>query len=115
MNYSGHRDKKMVDYYCKLSPKDYKAFERLNREQPEKVLRFVEDYTTEPTNQATTASAPSDLDKEIRIGFIIYVWVHRSERLAKMAEMDSRLYIYKGIDEVQGEYKLLKFIENNIE
>ena len=115
MNYSGPRDEKMVDYYCKLSPKDYKAFERLNREQPEKVLRFVEDYTTEPTTQATIAAVPSNFGEEIRICSIIYVWVHRSERLAKMAEMDSRLYIYKGIDEVQGEYRLLKFIENNIE
>ena len=63
----------------------------------------------------TTAAVPSNLGEEIRIGSIIYVWVHRSERLAKMAEMDGRLYLYKGIDEVQGEYQLLKFIENNIE
>lgn len=73
----GHRDEKMVDYYCKLSPKDYKAFERLNREQLEKVLRFVEDYTTEPTTQATTAAVPSNFGEEISIGSSIYVWVHR--------------------------------------
>lgn len=112
MNYSGHRDEKMVDYYCKLSPKDYKAFERLNREHPENVLRFVEDYTAEPTTKTTTAAIPSNLGEEIRIGSSVYVWVHRTERLAKMADMDSRLYVFNGIDETQGEYQLLKFIED---
>ena len=112
MNYSGHRDEKMVDYYCKLSPKDYKAFERLNREQPEKVLRFVEDYTTEPTTQATTVAVPSNFGEEISIGSSIYVWVHRCERLNKIAEMYERVYCFEKIDEEQGDYQLLKFTED---
>ena len=102
----------MVDYYCKLSPKDYKAFERLNREQPEKVLRFVEDYTTEPTTQATTVAVPSNLGEEIRIGSSIYVWVHRCERLNKITELYEHVYHFEKIDEVQGDYQLLKFTED---
>lgn len=108
----GHRDEKMVDYYCKLSPKDYKAFERLNREQLEKVLRFVEDYTTEPTTQATTAAVPSNFGEEISIGSSIYVWAHRCERLNKIAEMYERVYCFEKIDEEQGNYQLLKFVED---
>lgn len=112
MNYSGHRDEKMVDYYCKLTSKDRKAFEVLKREHPEKVLRFVEDYTTEPTIQATTASVPSNLGEEIRIGSSIYVWVHRTERLNKIAEMYERVYHFEKIDEEQGNYQLLQFTED---
>ena len=112
MNYSGHRDEKMVDYYCKLTSKDRKAFEVLKREHPEKVLRFVEVYTTEPTIQATTASVPSNLGEEIRIGSSIYVWVHRTERLNKIAEMYERVYHFEKIDEEQGNYQLLQFTED---
>lgn len=112
MNYSGHRDEKMVDYYCKLTNKDRAAFARLQRNSPEMVLRFVEDYTTEPTTQATTVAVPSNLGEEIRIGSSIYVWVHCCERLNKIAELFERVYHFEKIDEVQGDYQLLKFTED---
>ena len=115
MNYSGHRDEKMVDYYCKLTNKDRAAFARLQRNSPEMVLGFVEDYaTSEPTPQASTAAAPSNLDEEVRVGTSIYVWTHKNERLKKMAEMEERLYVLDRIDEQDGDYRLLKFIEDNI-
>lgn len=60
----------------------------------------------------TTAAVPSNLGEEIRIGSSIYVWVHRSERLAKMAEMYERVYHFEKIDEEQGNYQLLKFTED---
>ncbi len=106
--FPGHKDEKMVNYYCKLTSKDYKAFEHLKRNNPDKVLRFVEDYAS---NEAMPqpASKPLELGKEIMIGRNIYVWVHRSERLTKEAEMYDRFYEFKGVDEEQGEYQLLKF------
>lgn len=112
MMYSGHKDEKMVNYYCKLTSKDYKAFEHLKRNNPDKVMRFVEDYAS---NEAMPqpASKPLDLGKEIMIGRSIYVWVHRSDRLSKETEMYNRFYELKGVEEEHGEYQLLKFIFDN--
>lgn len=93
----------MVNYYCKLTSKDYKTFEHLKRNNPDKVLRFVEDYAS---NEAMPqpASKPLELGKEIEIGRSIYVWVHRSERLNMIAEMYERVYCFEKIDEEQGDY-----------
>ena len=55
------------------------------------------------------SDVPSNLGKEIEIGRSIYVWVHRSERLSKEAEMYARFYMLDCVDEKQGEYQLLKF------
>ena len=107
--YSGHKDETMVDYYCKLTPKDDKAFRHLLQLHPECVLQLTTDYTTESTAKTTTAAVPSNLGEEIRIGSSIYVWVHRSERLNKIAEMYERVYHFEKTDEEQGNYQLLKF------
>ncbi len=114
MNYSGHKDEKMVDYYCKLNNKDRAAFARLQLKSPEKVLRFVEEYATgELTQQTTAAAVPPNLGEEVHVGYSIYVWTHKNERLKKMAEMEERLYVFDGIDEQEGDYRLLKFMPNN--
>lgn len=59
------------------------------------------------------SDVPSNLGKEIEIGRSIYVWVHRSDRLSKETEMYNRFYEFKGVEEEQGEYQLLKFIFDN--
>lgn len=41
------------------------------------------------------------------------MWVYRSERLTKEAEMYARFYMLDCVEEVQGEYQLLKFIFDN--
>lgn len=64
------------------------------------------------TANSTTTAVPSNLGEEIRIGSSVYVWVHRSERLNKIAEMYERVYHFEKIDEEQGNYQLLKFTED---
>lgn len=110
--FPGHKDEKMVNYYCKLTSKDYKASEHLKRNNPDKVLRFIEDYARNET-MPQPASKPLDLGKEIEIGRNIYVWIHRSDRLSKKTEMYARFYEFKGVDEEQGEYQLLRFIKDD--
>ena len=58
-------------------------------------------------------AVPQDLGKDIKIVRSKYVRVHCSERLYKDGEMYSRFYMFDCVEEVQGEYQLWEFIEDN--
>lgn len=83
--FSGHKDSKMIDHYCKLEPSDYTDFQRLKRQHPEMILQFTEDYRIDEPTKA----APQPKEKQV---------------LVKNDEMDSVIekmlqdgYIYTGI------------------
>lgn len=59
MKFSGHKDRTMVEHYCKLEPSDYSDFDSLKRKHPELVLQFTEAYREKPspTYQAPVQSA----------------------------------------------------------
>ncbi len=42
----------------------------------------------------------------------VYVWIPRSERLNKIAEVYEQVYLFEKVDEEQGDYQLLRFIED---
>lgn len=58
MRYSGHKDTRMVDHYCKLKDSlEYEVFEKTKREHPELILRMVGENEPElplPTPQLRT-------------------------------------------------------------
>ena len=59
MKFSGHKDRAMIDHYCKLEPTDYTDFDNLKKKHPERVLQFTEAYREEPlpTVQAQVQTA----------------------------------------------------------
>lgn len=48
MKFSGHKDRAMIDHYCKLEPTDYTDFDNLKKKHPERVLQFTVAYREEP-------------------------------------------------------------------
>lgn len=64
MQFSGHKNRAMIEQYCKLEPSDYSDFDRLKRFHPEQVLEFTEGYKpiseqTAPVNSNTRANIES--------------------------------------------------------
>lgn len=40
------------------------------------------------------------------------MWIPRSERLNNIAEVYEQVYLFEKVDEEQGDYQLLRFIED---
>lgn len=69
MHYTGHRNEKTVNGYCKLTQTDYRTFNKLQKEHPEMVLQFTMDYTPimppSDSSNITPQTPPSSLDSAI--------------------------------------------------
>lgn len=103
--YSGHDTIDMVEHYAKIvSPKDYKLFNETLKNNPEKILRYVDEDMNKELFRNSVINQKDNSDKDP------FNYIFAGNLLLKLSELENKKIEIYNLQETEDAIKILKDI-----
>ena len=103
--YSGHNTIDMVEHYAKIvSPKDYKLFNETLKNNPEKILRYVDEDMNKELFRNSVINQKDNSDKDP------FNYIFAGNLLLKLSELENKKIEIYNLQETEDAIKILKDI-----